>query len=115
MLPINQDDLGEVVWHTQRLHENLDGVVFVHVHLQSRSNGVLRKKVTKCGKEPDGDYHASPFSLSTDGAGRGTTCTRSTVRLVASSISSIRPSCMSSSPRSGMRSSSARINPANVA
>jgi hypothetical protein len=31
MLPINKDDLGEVVWHTQRLHESLDGVVFVHV------------------------------------------------------------------------------------
>jgi hypothetical protein len=69
MLPIDQDDPGEIVRHTQHLHESLDGLMFMHIYLQARAHGVRREQVTKCGEEPDRHRHAWPFSRSAGGAG----------------------------------------------
>jgi hypothetical protein len=102
---VDQNDSGELIGQAERLDELLDGPVFVDIHAEGPLCGVCRGPVSKCGKEPDRDVHASLFRFSASGEGRGKIRTRSTARLVASSTSSINPSCMSNSPRWGIRSS----------
>ena len=102
---VDQNDSGELIGQVERLDEFPDDRVFIDIHAEGPLSRAYRGPISKCGEESDSDVHASLFRFSTSGEGRGKIRTRSTVRLVASSTSSISPSCMSNSPRWGMRSS----------